>query len=242
VLLIEAIMPRQVTIGTCFQQSITEKRPMTHKSFPRSFRTSSSKAKSNKSTAFGAGGLLGQGKGARLPVPSSMGAGAAFGRAAPQRVAGAAPQHRGAGALECGCDAALVLRTNRHACSAGVCDSQTPVPLPTTQGGAVGAGDSVTVTAQVTTAGFAPAYATVADTAAPDWNITAITGPGGQNLLLGGAAMLGEFFSSKNERGGQVAACCIPAALSITVTAENISDDTASNFQMVFWGTCGPCT
>jgi hypothetical protein len=48
-------------------------------------------------------------------------------------------------------------------------------------------------------------------------SITSITGPAGFNMMLGATGMNAEFFSSKDTRGGNVAGCCIPPGLSVTV-------------------------
>lgn len=98
------------------------------------------------------------------------------------------------------------------------------------------AGGVATLTYTATTGEFCPEFFMLPDSVAADWKVTDIIDPSGDSLLLGPNDVLGEFFSSKNERGNKIEGCCLSGGLDITVTLENISGTTAAHIQGSFWG------
>ena len=201
---------------------------MTHKSFPRGYKVgrAANVALLNK----GAGGLLG--KSPKMPMPSAPIKSGVGGPLMQNR----RPPMRGSGA-DCGCDAAMV-QNGMHAPYCNQAPVNSPQSLFTTIGSqTVAPGGTVSLTAQVTAGSrFTATSFILPDAQADDWRVDSITF-NGQNFIANGQATLGGFFSSKNEFGGRIQACAIPAALSVTVNMTNISGTTVSYVQGEFKGT-----
>lgn len=201
---------------------------MMHRSFPRGYKVGRSvnAALLNK----GAGGLLG--KSPKMPMPSAQikrGVGGPLAR----RPVPTAPR-RGVGA-DCGCDAEYVA-AGVHMPTCGMAATGVPQSLFTTIDDEVAAGGTAQLTAQVTGGvKFCPTSFLLPDDIAADWRVDSIM-YNGQNLVMNGQAVRGDFFSSKNEFGGRIQGCCVPAALSLTVNLTNISGTTASYVQGEFKG------
>ncbi len=174
----------------------------------------------------GTGGLLG--KSAKMPMPT-----------APLKsgVGGFIPARRAParGAAGCGDQ-----ETYDGVDSAGICGGAPAgvvQSLFTTIDDSTAAAGTAQITAQVTGgSSFTAAYFVLPDDIAGDWRVDSIMTPTGQNVLPNGQATRGDFFSSKNEFGGKITACQIPAALSLTVNLTNISGTTNSYAQGEFKG------
>lgn len=189
------------------------------------------------SKANGAGGLGGIIKPARrMPVPQApSGTGARQfhrttrnGQPIPQRGVG-----QGVGDFcSGGCPVDGEGRV-RHRCGIA---TPTNVQVFTTIDEQTAASGTATLTYQATTGEFCPEFFMLPDSVAANWRVDDIQDPNGDSLLLGPNAVLGEFFSSKNERGNRIEGCCVAGALEITVTLTNISGTTQDHIQGSFWG------
>jgi hypothetical protein len=194
-------------------------------SFARGFKVS-------HSIVGGVGGMLGK-HAPKMPMPTAP-LKAGVGGMVPQRRPGV-PARRGVGAADCGCDAALVMQ-GQHQSVCAAAPRDTVQSLFTTIDDSTADGGTAQLTAQVTAGTmFCPSSFILPDEIAADWRVDSIVF-NGNNLITNGQATRGDFFSSKNEFGGRITGCCVPAALSLTVNLTNISGTTASYAQGEFKG------